>query len=143
MPSNEAGFVGALREGRVFGTTGPIVHVQLGDAGIGDTFHGQEAVLRVGIQAADWVPVSKVRVFINGEIIEERAARAGQRLEIPLHFEGNAFVTVEVSGEPSGPYAEIAPGFTPLAFTNPIFVATTAPVGSSGPTSSPNHASMP
>ena len=46
----------------------------------------------------------------------------GARLEIPLRFDADGFVTVEVEGEPDETYAAVAPGFTPFAFTNPIFV---------------------
>jgi hypothetical protein len=31
-------------------------------------------------------------------------------------------VTIEVEGPAQGVYAELYPGFTPFAFTNPIFV---------------------
>ena len=45
-------------------------------------------------------------------------------MEVPLAFEADAFVTVEVEGSPgtNSIYTQVAPGYTPFAFTNPIFV---------------------
>jgi hypothetical protein len=39
-----------------------------------------------------------------------------------LRFERDGFVTVEVEGAPDAAYAALLPGFTPFAFSNPIFV---------------------
>ncbi|MEO1935038.1 MAG: hypothetical protein ABGX04_09675, partial [Myxococcales bacterium] len=41
---------------------------------------------------------------------------------LPLAFERDAFVTVEVEGKPEGLYRDALPDYTPFAFTNPIFV---------------------
>ena len=41
---------------------------------------------------------------------------------LELEFVADALVTVEVEGVAEGIYAAILPGFTPLAFSNPIFV---------------------
>ena len=119
---DEAAFVRALREGRAYGTTGPVLDVRLGDAGIGERHSGSEAVLHVGVRAADWVPVSELRVFVDGAPVHTEATHAGAEHELPLRFEGDAFVTVEVEGEAEGDYAALAPGFVPFAFTNPIYV---------------------
>ena len=47
-------------------------------------------------------------------------------MTVPLEFASDSFVTVEVQGDPlgedAGRYRAVAPGFTPLAFSNPIFV---------------------
>ena len=49
-------------------------------------------------------------------------SRAGESVELPLAFERDAFVVVEVEGAPDATWSALAPGFTPFAFTNPIFV---------------------
>ena len=45
---------------------------------------------------------------------------------VALRFAGDAFVTVEVQGDLTGPEAErygiVAPRFVPFAYSNPIFV---------------------
>ena len=111
-----------LRAGRAYGTTGPLLDVRLGRAGLGDTHEGRQGVLRVEVDAAPWVPVDQVRVFVDGVVVAERAIQAGVPVEVPLEFESDAFVTVEVGGPTEEVYARIAPGFAPFAFTNPIYV---------------------
>jgi hypothetical protein len=115
-------FTEAVRAGHSFGTTGPFLEVDLDGAGPGEHHSGQRGELRVAVRAAPWVPVSKARVFANGVLVEERAIRAGAELRVPLRFERDAFVTVEVEGEADETYAALAPRFTPFAFSNPIFV---------------------
>ena len=72
--------------------------------------------------AAPWVPVSSIRVYVNGEQVFAQTIRSGQEKEFPIRFQQDSFVTVEVEGVPDGIYAQILPGFTPFAFSNPIFV---------------------
>jgi hypothetical protein len=119
-----AAFVAAIRAGHVVGTTGPILDAHVGDAGIGDTFRGREGAIRVDVRAAPWVPVGRVRAFVNGVVAHESELGAGGTLWFPHVFERDAFVTVEVEGAaaPDSVYAARLPKFTPFAFTNPIFV---------------------
>jgi hypothetical protein len=117
-----AAFVRAIREGRCFGTTGPLVEVTLGEAGIGDRFRGREGLLRLRVRAAPWVPVSQARIYVDGRLVRSEPVAAGGQLEIPLRFERDGFVTVEVEGAPDATYSALLPRFTPLAFSNPIFV---------------------
>jgi hypothetical protein len=115
-------FVRAVREGRLYGTTGPLISLELGGARLGDVFRGRSGALRGRVEAAAWVPVSELRVFVSGERVETRPINAGQPFEIPLSFERDAFVTLEVRGEPDEDYQSVLPRFAPLAFTNPIWV---------------------
>jgi hypothetical protein len=119
---DEAEFARALRLGRALGTSGPFVDLELGGAGIGDTFRGGRATLRVRVRAAAWVPVSTLRVWRDAEVIDERAIAAGQEIELPLEFRRDGFVWVEVFGLPDETFRAVAPRFPPLAFTNPIRV---------------------
>ncbi len=116
------GVVAALRAGRAYGTSGPLLDATLGEAGIGDTFVGSAGTLAIHVQAAPWVPVDELRVLVNGERVHVEALQGGGRFEVPLTFERDAFVTVEVEGAPRGLYALIHPGLLPLAFSNPIWV---------------------
>jgi hypothetical protein len=115
-------FVRALRRGAAFGTTGPLVEIHLGEARPGELYSGQDGVLVLRVRAAPWVPVSRARVYVDGAPSHLFPVRAPETLKLPMHFAGDAFVTVEVEGEPDEAYAAVAPGFRPFAFTNPIFV---------------------
>lgn len=117
-----AAFVRSARAGRVFGSNGPFVEVALGDAGIGDTHRGGEGVLRGSVRAASWVPVSTLRVWVSGQLVHQQPVSRGEAFAIPLHFERDAFVTVEVEGEADERFAAVLPGHTPFAFTNAIWV---------------------
>ncbi len=115
-------FVAALREGRAYGTTGPLLDVRLGDAEIGDTFAGRSGILSIEVTAAHWVSVDEARVYVDGALVARTPIGPRDRLEMPLRFARDGFVTVEVSGEVTPPYASVAPDFSPFAFTNPIYV---------------------
>jgi hypothetical protein len=119
---DEASFIRAIREGRLYGTTGPILEVTLGGAGLGETFRGRSGTLRVEAKAADWVPVSTLRVYVNAAREREIPIRSGEIREVDLEFAGDAFVTVEVEGEVDASFEALNPGFSSFAFTNPIFV---------------------
>ena len=89
----------AIRAGRVVGTTGPILDVHVGDAGIGETHRGREGAIRIDVHAAPWVPVA------TRARLRERRARARDRRVagrdglVPAHASTrDAFVTVEVEG---------------------------------------------
>lgn len=116
----------ALRAGRAFGSSGPIPTLELvaGDlrAGIGDTIAGRNFTLRVSAQAADWVTVDQVLVYVNGAIVHQVPIAAGKTVELPLAVERDAFVFVELYGRAGEIYQALAPGFLPMAFTNPVWI---------------------
>jgi hypothetical protein len=123
---DRARFMEAVRSGRLQGSTGPILDVRLGGKRPGQRFEGRAGVLTIDVRAAPWVPVHDLRVFVDGALRKRMALKGPSRERIPIDFERDAFVTVEVEGRIGGPGAEVyeavAPGFTPFAFTNPIFV---------------------
>jgi hypothetical protein len=119
---DEGTFLAAVRAGRSFGTTGPLLEVDLAGARPGDRFTGAAGELRLLARAAPWVPVSRVQVFVNGRPAAGGALRANTEVRLSLAFASDAFVTVEVSGEADAAYAAVAGGGVPFAFTNPIFV---------------------
>ena len=119
---DEAALIEAIRAGRLYGTSGPILELSLGGRGPGERFSGTSGVLEISVRAAHWVPVTEVRVYVDGALEETLPAHAGTTLRVPLDFAADGFVTVEVEGPAEGIYAEVAPGHTPFAFSNPIFV---------------------
>jgi hypothetical protein len=68
------------------------------------------------------VPVDRLLVHRNGEIVEERAIERGEALTLPLEFDRDGFLVVEVAGLPDDTWSAVLPGFEPLAIANPIFV---------------------
>jgi hypothetical protein len=119
---DEAAFFAAVRAGHAFATTGPLLFASLGEAGPGQRFTGRAGTLRVRVDAAPWVPVDRLRVIQGGEIAAERSIARGETMELPLAFERDGFVVVEVEGAPDETWSALAPRFTPFAVANPIFV---------------------
>ena len=129
-----AGLDQALREGRSFGTNGPLlVDFRVNGAQMGDLVPAPEGLLEIDYQvrAAPWVPLDEIRLLVNGEVVHRSSRREATRF---LHLERDAFVTLEagvpLDADPErwshthpGPYVErIAPGHLPTAFSNPIYV---------------------
>ncbi len=119
---DEDQFMQSLREGRVSGSTGPFVTARLDEASLGELHTGSSGTLHVHVAAAPWVPVGEWRAYVNGELVHRAPIRAGENASLPLAFEKDAFVTVEVEGPAEGLYHDALPTFIPFAFTNPIFV---------------------
>jgi hypothetical protein len=116
-------FVTAVREGRLYGTTGPLfTSVQVDKAGIGDIHHGEKGTLSVVVEAPEWVNIDRIRVFDNGIKVHEDTIQASTAFELPMHFEQDSFVVIEVEGQAGKEFARILPGHIPFAFTNPIYV---------------------
>ena len=129
-----------IRNGRLFGTTGPIVRLDInGKASLGDTITAKDGKVSLNLKvlAVPWVPLDVINIYANGEIVER--LKAGPKVEIvrfdlsvSLSLDADAWIVVEAmtaphaeTGEPSLPgglYNIVAPKFAPLAFTNPIFV---------------------
>ena len=142
---DEPGFDAAIRAGRLFGTSGPLIAAFTANgARMGDDVAapGGRVVVELAIAAAPWVPVEEVRLLANGEVVRrwnqlpDGASPPTMRLRerVDLVLERDSFLTLE-AGAPldalpavwaashAGDYAEVvAPGFIPTAFTNPIWV---------------------
>jgi hypothetical protein len=119
---DEAMFVQSLREGRAFGTTGPLVQLSIDGATPGDLLTAKQATLSLSVLAAPWVPVDSAFVYVNGDRVHRARIVPGRPIEHVLHFDRDSFVFVEVIGRASDSsvYRSVLPGFTPFAFTNVI-----------------------
>jgi hypothetical protein len=115
-------FLASLHAGHVYGSTGPLLGLLLDETGIGDLHSGRSGTLHLRVDAAPWVPVREWRVYVNGELVHRAPIAADAHDALPMTFERDAFVTVEVEGPAEGLYRDVLPDFTPFAFTNPIFV---------------------
>jgi len=119
---DEADFVDALRQGRAYGSTGPLLTARLAEAEVGELHAGSKGVLEVSVGGADWIPVAEWRAYVNGELVHRAPIALDESASLPLAFARDAFVTVEVEGPAEGIYRDALPGFVPFAFSNPIFV---------------------
>ncbi|MDG2304584.1 MAG: CehA/McbA family metallohydrolase [Candidatus Binatia bacterium] len=122
MTVTPADIVGAIRSGHVYGTTGPILRVALGETSPGGVHEGRSGVLNVRVDSAPWVPVDEVRIWIDGQLWNTVSIRSGESVSVNITADHDSFVFVEAAGSPSAAYEELAPGFTPFAFANPIFI---------------------
>jgi hypothetical protein len=115
-------FVAAVKAGKLVGSTGPLLDMQLNDVGIGGVLHGNSGTLTVRVAAAPWVDVNTLDIYVNGKRWPSVEIRAAGTHTVPMKFTAPSFVTAEVRGTPGDVYRIVAPGFVPMAFTNPIFV---------------------
>ncbi|MBW1877438.1 MAG: PHP domain-containing protein, partial [Deltaproteobacteria bacterium] len=134
-------FVGALRQGAVLVSTGPVVDLVLetpfGASSPGDvvSFTGT-ALARVRVQAAPWVPVDEVRLVVGGDVVqrwEVPVPEPGEPVDMevvwPIGIAADTWVIAEAGwplesngAQPyvGGDYGLVAPGYVPLGFTNPV-----------------------
>jgi hypothetical protein len=120
-------FIEAVSRGNFFGTTGPMLALDYLSASgkvayPGDELSGREITLRLTVTAASWVPVDRLKLYINGKLDRSLPIAVNDRLEIPLSFKRDSYVVVEVIAEPGELYQKLAPGFKPFVFSNPVFI---------------------
>lgn len=122
----------ALREGRSYFTSGPVLDVDIDGKSFGETVRAKDGVVKlaVRVRAAPWISVSRVRVFVNGLLQAERKVAVSREPErfsehIELELTEDAFVVVRVEGDQ--PLPPVVGGLhgqslNPIAMTNPIYV---------------------
>ncbi|MFK8020433.1 MAG: CehA/McbA family metallohydrolase [Pseudomonadales bacterium] len=122
----ESDFLKAVKHGKVFGTTGPLLNIELsgetGTTGMGEMASGLHFTLSVEVRAASWVPVGEMTVYLNGELYEQFPVERGQTIELPLKLAKDSYLVVQVTGKASELYELLAPDFVPFAFSNPIYI---------------------
>jgi len=124
---DDPSFIDALRGGDVFVTSGIFLDVSAEGVRPGSSLRPSVSgvvPLHIAVQAADWVPVDRFRVYRDGDVVLERLVARGETADVSIDVTRDAFVVVLVSGDTPMPEAAGEPGWpTPsVAFTNPIFV---------------------
>ncbi len=115
-------FSDSVRRGALYGTTGPLLDFTLSGVTMGDMYQGKQAVLSGRVLSADWVNADMLHIQINGETVQSIALSPQGQFSVPLIFNRDCFVTLEVTGAGGAIYQAIYPGFAPFAFSNPIYV---------------------
>lgn len=127
LPAGEEQIVNALRKGQSFMTTGPFMRLTLvADSGVvanlGEQLSASKSELHIEIDAADWVNVNTMTVWVNGKIYRELDVAVGQHRVIDLRLLEDAYVVVELRGVAGQIYRALLPGLAPLALSNPIYI---------------------
>jgi hypothetical protein len=123
----------AVRNHHAFFTTAPFVRLTVGTGGIGDLVAapGGTALAEIEVQAAPWVSVDRVTLYVNGREAKRwpvpassAAVRFHEKVEVSSPG-SDGYVVVRVDGEkPLTPVVGDGKKFTvyPLALTNPVFL---------------------
>ncbi len=122
----------ALRVHHAFFTTGPFVSLEAAGGTIGDLVpaRGGKALVDITVQAAPWIAVNRVLVYLNGVETKrwivpasESVVRFHESFEVTTPRDG--YVVVRVDGDKSlAPVVGDRKTFTayPFALTNPVFL---------------------
>ncbi len=122
----------AVRFHHAFFTTGPFVRLIVNGGTIGDLVpaRGGKAHAQVTVQAAPWVSVSRVTLYLNGQEVHRWEVPPGQepqrfQAEMDLTTPHDGYVVARVDGEkPLYPVVGDGKTFTayPFALTNPVLL---------------------
>lgn len=121
----------ALRQGRAFGTSGPMLLLTLDGHEPGDALLAEAPItarVRVQVLAAPWVTVQAVTVWHNGQraaTLEVPVSSAALRLDRELSLEVAPGSYVLATAQGAAQSLDIVLPWsrgTPYAFTNPVFV---------------------
>ncbi len=111
-------------------TNGPMIEASLGGVPVGGFIKpqpGQQASLKVRVQAAPWISVDRVEVIVGGEVVHTwggladkvSPVRVDETLQLPIDKPG--WVVIRAIGDL--PMAPVVSGErSALAFTNPIWI---------------------
>jgi len=126
-------FLAAFKALKVVVSGGAFITVDIGGAGMGETAQlaGGSGELNVKVQAAEWVGIDRMRVFVSGTEVAtvtldettrdpvNPVIRYDDAVTIGTGGE-DGWVIVEVEGD--GSLAPVVNGQRPFAVTNPIFI---------------------
>jgi hypothetical protein len=141
--------VRALRAGRAFVTSGPFLEATIDGRGPGETVAPSDGRVgvRVRVQAPEWIDVSVVEVWVDGQLTVARTVppvprdrgspvRFEETIEVPVPDRGFLFVLVR--GDRPLDLLLARAGIPPLAFTNPIWIDGATPIQQdAGPADAP------
>ncbi|MDF1687789.1 MAG: CehA/McbA family metallohydrolase [Parvibaculaceae bacterium] len=119
---DEGEFSRAIQTGNVYGTTGPQLDFDLSGSRMGETHRGATAILSGHVRSPDWIHVDRLAIQVNGEALHEIKLDQDGGFSVELAFSKDSFVTLTASGPLSEGYQAVYAGFTPYAFSNPIYV---------------------
>jgi hypothetical protein len=121
----------SVKQHHVFVTTGPFVRFSAEGADIGDlvVIPKGSTQLSITVEAPQWISVSKVTLFINGEVSQSWAVtNTGKTVRfqqsVPLTLTKDSYAVVQVEGDKTlSPVYGSATTYKvfPFAITNPIF----------------------
>ena len=129
----------AIKKGRSFGTTGPIVDFRVNDkytSGDSVTSSSGKAEVWIRVQSAPWIAVDEVRLIVNGERKLTFPVKTAKeeilkfRKQVSLKLEKDSYIIVEVYSKRSlypihQRYSKtglIEDAILPYAITNPVFI---------------------
>jgi hypothetical protein len=85
-----------VRRGHMVGSNGPVLLVAIADGtnefrpGLDPIRASPSAELVIKVSTAPWIPVTEVRVIVNGRIVNDKTgAEAGKPIDVSTHFGGN------------------------------------------------------
>ncbi len=98
--------VAGLRSHRVIVTNGPFVELEIGGRPIGSLVPvGAQVTAHVRVRSADFAPVTRVTLWVNGDVAAELAVPAGQAhdfsADVPLGIDADTWVVAEAAGDAS------------------------------------------
>lgn len=115
-----------------FFTSGPFVRVSVAGAGMGDltAARGGQIKADIEVEAAPWIAVSRVIVYLNGRehhrfLVPESQARLRSREHLTVPIARDSYLVVRVDGDrPLSPVIGDRNRFVvrPLSITNPVFI---------------------
>ena len=120
--------VDALKKKAVTASLGPFIRFSANDGQVvGSTFssQGDSVTLHLSVQAVPWIPVDRVEIIANGEVlhifpVDESSERVRLRKTIRVQSDQDTWYLVLVTSE--RPWKAPFTDFRSLAFTNPIWV---------------------
>ena len=113
----------AIRAGELYLTSGPLLSVShQGRNAMGQELKGVSVVLDIRTDAAPWVGVDTLRLYVNGRKSLEKSVVSGQQYSEIVHVKRDSVVVVEVSGTAGRLYEKLYPGLQPLAVSNPVYI---------------------
>ncbi|MEZ4223153.1 MAG: CehA/McbA family metallohydrolase [Polyangiaceae bacterium] len=125
--ASPAAVIAALKAGRAYVTSGPLLDVSVDGKGPGETVvTGGRAQVKVKVQAPKWVDVRSVEVLVNGRSAAYHIVPRGKsvlRLDKTFAFpvKEKGYVIVVAQGERGLPNAS-REATQPFAFSNPIWL---------------------
>jgi len=111
----------AVREGRTFSTTGPLINMTVDGKQIGDTIKMKASGGKVAVKATAqsvW-PLGKIEIVHNGKVVaEEKGGRTDTALKVnvKLPIDHSGWIAARCTGHPDHPGAYLA------AHTSPVYL---------------------